>query len=69
MLSGMQAREFGLGLGTLFSDDIRAIVNEKHKGQNYKAESDAMLVMNNKRKSNIKDDPLLRYFRAGVYKE
>ena len=46
MLSRMQAREFGLGLGTLLSEDMRTAINLRREGKSSKAEGDAMLVHN-----------------------
>ena len=34
MLSGSQSREFRLGLGTMLSEDVLSIVNERRKGKN-----------------------------------
>ena len=69
MLSGFQSREFGLGLRTLLSEDVLSAVNGFRKGTKYKSEDSAMLVYNTVYKDDIKDDPLLRYFRAGMNKD
>ena len=69
MLSGFQARESGLGLGCILTNDVRSTVNDTRKGQTYKAENNAMLVYKSVLKKYITDDPLLRYFRAGMIRE
>ena len=66
MISGFQSREFGLGLSTLLSEDVMSAVNDLRKGKKYKAEDSAMLVHNTVYKNDIADNPLLRYFRAGM---
>ena len=69
MLSMMQSREFGLGLGKLLTPDILSIINGNRRGEAYISENDALVVHNDKMKKDITDDPLLRYFRAGVNRD
>ena len=69
MLSGFQAREFGLGLGTLLTENKLHEINKKRCGTKYQSATDAMLINGTDAKSDITDDPLLRYFRAGVNRE
>ena len=50
-------------------DDELSIGNKRRKGKKYKAEDSAMLVHNSVSKSDITDNLLLKYFRAGMNRE
>ena len=69
MVSGMQAREFGLGVGQLLTPEIIKSVNNNREGKEYISKEDAILVNGTANKKNLTDDPLLRYFKAGVNNE
>ena len=69
MISGYQAREFGLGLRSLLTAEILAIVNSNRKGTKYRSEKDAKLLYNKVQKEALTDDPSLRYFEAGVNRQ
>ena len=44
MISAFQAREFGLGLGSLLSASVLDTVNENRKDTEYKSREDAYLL-------------------------
>ena len=66
MISGYQAREFGLGLGNLLSPDVLRAINMKRQGSEYESKDDALLINNDARKRDLTDDPCLRFFRSGL---
>ena len=69
MISGFQSRETGLGLGNLLTDRVRGSINAKRKGMKYISKVDSELINGSDVKKDIFDDPLLRYFNAGVNKD
>ena len=66
MISGYQAREFGLGLGELLTPSVMNGINLKRKDIDYKSEDDALLINGDIKKKDLTDDPCLRYFRSGI---
>ena len=69
MIRGFQAREFDAGLGSLLPLSVITRVNMNRLGTNYKSEEDAKLIFNSVSKTDLTNDPTLRYFRAGVNKD
>ena len=53
MVSGYQAREFGLGLGSLLTDDCLKEINQRRDSQHYKSTEDTMAIQNSTRKQNL----------------
>ena len=66
MISGYQAREFGLGLGKLLSPATVKEINDKRRNCEYKSKEDAMLICGGVKKQDLTDDPCLRFFRSGM---
>ena len=58
-----------MGLGNYLTDEVQKIVNSNRKGTSYLSKDDAQLVHGADIKSDINDDPMLRYFSAGANKE
>ena len=69
MVSGYQAREFGLGLGSKLTPTIIGQINNARRNTNYISAEDAILINGNATKKDLKDDPTLRFFHAGVSNE
>ena len=69
MCSGMQCREFGLGLRTLLSPDVLETINSNREGTRYTSELDAQIVYNNVYKRPLTDDPAMRFFDAGANRD
>ena len=69
MVSGFQSREFGLGLGDLLTPDVLSKINENRKGKKCVSTEEVKLLNADEYKKYLTDDPLLRYFRAGVNKD
>ena len=65
MVSGYQARKFGLGLGDKMTEEALKEVNRKREGKKYFSEDDAKLIFNSEFKKPLTSDPCLRFFRAG----
>ena len=66
MISSIQFREPGLGLGDLFTEELRYRVNVRRAGERYTSSQDAFIINNAHLKPHIIDDPLLRHFLSGV---
>ena len=66
MVSAHQAREFGLGLGELLTDDVLKEVNQRRKGEKCESVEDAKsLCPDIEVKPMLASDPLTRHFHAG----
>ena len=44
MVSGYQAREFGLGLGAILTPQLKQEINQKRVGKHYKSVEDALIL-------------------------
>jgi hypothetical protein len=72
MASGFTAYEFGLGLGSRLTPEIRNEINESHRrNKPYVSTGDAELIKGSPNKTEFKDsyDPSLAFFRTGVQHE
>ena len=69
MVSGYQSREFGLGLGSKLTPSITAQINIARSNTKYVSKEDAILIHGTDIKKDLKDDPTLRYFHAGISNE
>ena len=70
MVSAHQAREFGLGLGELLTDNVSKEVNQRRKGKKCESVEDAKsLCPDIEVKPMLTSDPLMRHFHAGQNKD
>ena len=69
MISGIQSRETGLGLGIYFTEENLKKVNERRNGEKYTSKEDALLINRTELKQPLVDDPLLIFFSSGANKD
>jgi hypothetical protein len=72
MASGFTAREFGLGLGSRLTPEVRNEINASHRqNKDYVSTADAELVKTRRNKTDFNGsyDPCLAFFRTGVQHE
>ena len=69
MISGYQSREFGLGLGSMLTTEMRNKINFARRGKKYNSADDAELILGSSYKGDLEDDPTLRFFSAGANRE
>jgi hypothetical protein len=70
--SGFTAREFGLGLGSHLTLEVKNKINTSHQqNKDYVLTADAELVKTQRNKTdfNVSYDPCLAFFRTGVQYE
>ena len=67
MISGYQAREFGLGLGYLYTKQVEEKVNKEREEKSHLLEEDSKIERaNNAKKDKLTCDPTLQFFQSGA---